>query len=102
MTFKGRCKVGWGRNECYCSLDKERKRGQQVQHTKAQRWKGLEYSGNGEDTGWSGGSQKRGSRRYSESRQEAFPYNLPGTILRVSSFTDIRSYWSVLRVLRRE
>ena len=50
MTFKGRCEVGWGRNECYCSLDKERKRGQQVQHTEAQRWKGVEYSGNGEET----------------------------------------------------
>ena len=51
---------------------------------------------------WSRGSQESGSKRYNESTQEAFPYNLPGTILRVSSFTDIRSYWSVLRVLRRE
>lgn len=40
--------------------------GQQVQHTKALRWKGLECFRAGEETGWSRGSWGSGSKRYSE------------------------------------
>lgn len=76
MTFKGRHEVGWGGNERYCSPDKDRKCTcwpQQVQLTKGQRWRGLECSGNGEEAGYSRGSQESSNKRHTQSALTGSP-----------------------------